>query len=112
MEVIFLPDMIRIIKQASAEAIEEGKPVNLVYGVVENAEPLEIRIDQKLLLKGGFLVLTRNVTDYEVQMSSPPLTTVDGAGFRVLNSLKKGERVVMARMQGGQRFIVLDRIGE
>lgn len=114
-----MPNMVSIIKQASAEAIEQGKPVNLIYGVVETANPLAIRVDQKLLLQSNFLVLCRQVTDYEVTMEVDHTTEQESAHnhgylgkktFKVLNGLKAGEKVMMIRMQGGQRFVVLDRV--
>lgn len=114
-----MPNMVSIIKQASAEAIEQGKPVNLIYGVVETTSPLAIRVDQKLLLQENFLVLCRQVTDHMVTMEVAHSTEQannhnhDYTGvktFKVLNGLKAGEKVMMIRMQGGQRFIVLDRV--
>jgi len=141
--VISVPNLLQIMKQASFDAVEEGKPVNLVYGVVEKVSPLEVRVDQKLLLTKNFLVLTRNVMDYDVEMEFSHETELSGAyehkhsvstsggsgasdtnkqpshkheyrgkkTYHVLNGLHVGERVVMIRMQGGQRFLILDRIG-
>ncbi len=137
-----MPNLLQIMKQASSDAIEAGKPVNLIYGVVEKVSPLEIRVDQKLLLTKGFLVLTRNVMDYDVEMEVSHETELSGAyehkhsvstsggsgtsdtnkqpshqhvykgkkTYHVLNGLRAGEKVVMIRMQGGQRFLILDRM--
>lgn len=138
-----MPNMVQIIKQAATEATEAGKPVNILYGDVVSADPLKIKIDQKLILDKTFLVLTRGVTDYEVEATvshqtgaagahshGHSVTTDKGKGstdlhvepdhthsysgkkvFQIHSGLKAGERVVMLRMQGGQRFLVLDRIG-
>ncbi|WP_324824983.1 DUF2577 domain-containing protein [Sinanaerobacter sp. ZZT-01] len=138
-----MPNLLQIMKQASSDAFEEGKPVNLVYGTVQNTNPLEILVEQKLLLEEPFLVCARNVTNYDVEMEmlhetelsgayehSHSVSTSGGSGttntnrepahkheykgkkkYRVLNGLQSGEKVIMIRMQGGQRFIVLDRIG-
>ncbi len=103
-----MPNMVQIIKQAATEAVEASKPVNFTFGTVVSPDPLEIRVDQKQILKDPFLILTRGVTDYEVEMN------VDHApnptAFTVRGRLKAGETVLMARTQGGQRYIVLDRV--
>jgi len=31
--------------------------------------------------------------------------------FQIYNALKAGEKVILIRQQGGQKFIVIDRIG-
>ena len=83
------------------------------------------------------LVLTRNVTDYEVDMTvshqtvvishgHPVVDTYTGGGeashidhnhpiqgrkkFKVHNALVVGDWVLLARMQKGKKFVVLDRI--
>ena len=70
--------------------------------------PTSCRIDQKLVLDKEFLVFSRNVTNYSVKMNIPTVGTVSVA---VNNALKAGEEVLVQREQGGQRYIILDRIG-
>ncbi|MBN2883923.1 MAG: DUF2577 domain-containing protein, partial [Clostridia bacterium] len=89
---------------------------------------LKINVEQKMTLTSEQLVLTRNVTDYKVNMSVDHQTedTSGGSGdssfashhhaykgkkeFTVHNSLVVGEEVIMIQMQGGQKFIVIDRV--
>ncbi len=117
------------IKKAAVDAQESTKPVQVYFGKVTAASPLEIRVEQKLKLSERQLILTRSVTDY--------MTTVDvswetehesgGSGaeayarhghailgqkqIKVHNGLAVGEEVILLRQQEGQKFIVLDRIG-
>ena len=51
------------------EAVEAGKPVNLLFGEVISASPLKIKWMGKAIYTEKMLVLTRNVTDYEVDMT-------------------------------------------
>lgn len=99
-----MPNPVEVVKQAAAEAVQAGKPVELRYGTVVKPAPLEIKVDQKVTLKGDMLVLTRNVTDFEME-------TQGGGHIDVKNALKVGERVLMLREQGGKRYVVLDRLG-
>ncbi len=123
-------DFVKIIKAAAVDAVNSSKPMIITYGTVTNANPLEIYIEPKLTLSENQLVLTRNVTDYDVEMTVNHNTENEAGGsgddsfanhnhaytgkkiFKVHNSLRKDEKVLLAREPGGQRFIVLDRIGE
>lgn len=122
-----MTDIIQALKKATVAAVESKKPVKFLYGEVLNAAPLTIRVDQKLILEGDQLILTDNVKDYDVGITVDHATesTSGGSGYdsfsshshaikgrktiRVHNSLKKGERVMLLRQEGGQQFIVLNR---
>ena len=122
MEVSLLPNPINAveaIKQAAMEAVEAGKTVQFRFGTVLSPDPLEIDLEQKMTLKAANLILTRNVTDYETEVTVIWTTeSADGhthqlSGRKPLtvhNKLKPGERVLLARIQGGTRFLVLDRV--
>ena len=116
------------ISQIAAETIRSSSPCAIMYGKVKSISPLQISIGQRLTLDEQFLILTSNVKDYDVEMIVDHTTenTSGGSGdssfeihnhaykgtktFRVLKGLKIGESVILLRMQGGQKFIVLDRI--
>lgn len=123
-----LANMVELIKRAATEANETGKPVKLVFGEVKKINPLEIQIEQKLTLPAEFFKLTKAVTDYYVDMSVNHVTEnrAGGSGdpafashnhdysgrkkFLVHNGLQVGEEVILLQVQGGQRYIVLDRV--
>ena len=132
-----MANAVEAVKRAAIEAVEASKPVQLVFGQVISASPLKIQVDQKAIYTEKMLVLTRNVTDYEVDMTvshkteiithgHPVVDTYKGGGtaleidhdhpyqgrkkFLVHNALVVGDQVVLARVQGGRRFVVLDRI--
>lgn len=122
-------NLLQILKQISNEANMAENPSNIVFGEVTKESPLEITLDQKLVLTSEFLVLSRNVTEYEFEMTVDHLTekATGGSGdamyaahdhqykgrkkFIVHNNLLMGEKVIIAVCQGGQKYIVLDRIG-
>lgn len=141
-------ELLNIIKKAATEAVDAGNPVQVCFGKVTNASPLQILVDQKMTLDSSFLVLTRNVTDFTTMVTVQwetekeeathkhqlkNISTDDGAKIvsaytetqnakhthdiegtkqmTIHNALEKGEEVVLLRMQGGQKYIVLDRIG-
>lgn len=96
------------IKRLAVSAVDAGKPCGVFFGTVKSASPLEISIEQKLTLSGRQLILARAVTDYDAQVET------DGTKkeIKVRNALKVGERVALLRLEGGQRFLVADRVGD
>ena len=99
-------DLVQAIKQAAVDAVEAGKPTALVYGTVSGVKPLTVCIDQKLSISAPFLVTPKRMQDHTV------LCVIDGENkeITVKNGLKVGETVLLLRMQGGQRFLLLDRV--
>lgn len=129
--------MVQLVKKAAVEAVEASKPVQFLFGQVISASPLKIQVDQKSIYTEKMLVLTRNVTEHEIDISisaqsvvishSHPVTdTYTGGGtaqeinhnhpikgrkkIKIHNGLVVGDWVVMARIQKGKKYVVLDRI--
>ncbi|NFG22699.1 DUF2577 domain-containing protein [Clostridium botulinum] len=98
-----------LIKHIAINAIEQTKPVNLLYGEVKSINPLYICVNQKKTYTEEFLVLTRNVTDYDTYIKQE---NGEKKKYTIYNSLKAGDIVILLRVQGGQEFIVLDKKGE
>ena len=81
--------LLKVMKQAGANATESKYPVNVCFGKVTSAEPLKILVEQKIPLGEVQLTLTKTVTD-------EPLNVDD--------------RVVLLRVQGGQKYVVMDKV--
>lgn len=64
-----MANLIDTIKKISQGAEEASAPCNVLYGVVTSVEPLEITVEQKLKLTAEFLILTKNVKDYTVDVT-------------------------------------------
>ena len=88
------------IKTAALDAVNAEKPTSVLFGKVISVSPLKISIDQKMTLEHPQLILTRNVTDYKINDD-----------VAVYNALKANDGVVLIRVQGGQKFLVVDRLG-
>ncbi|MEY8318404.1 DUF2577 domain-containing protein [Colidextribacter sp. OB.20] len=123
-----MPNAVELVKQAAVEAVEATKPVQYLFGKVISVSPLKIQVSAKSIYTEKMLILTRNVTDFEVDMTVSHITEnrAGGSGdpafashnheykgkkkFKVHNALIVGDEVVLGRVQGGKRFVVLDRI--
>ena len=126
------------IKNIALNALEASKPSGIFFGTVVSASPLKIQVEQKMTLGAEFLVLSTLVQDFVVSMTVDHQTEAetehthiihdtytDGGtsdptehlheykgtkSFRVHLGLRAGEKVILRRVQGGQQFIVLDRV--
>ncbi len=116
-----MPNLVELMKTAALEAVADAAPVSFLYGVVESAAPLTVRIDQKILLDQDFLLLTGAVADHTVELEGDQATEQGGnpahshalrgkKSYRACNGLRAGEQVLLLRMQGGQKYVVLDRL--
>jgi uncharacterized membrane-anchored protein len=131
-----LPNLIESIKKAALDAVEASKPCVIVFGKVTSTSPLKINVEQKMTLTDAQLILTRNVTDFKTNITVDHYTednthshsyTDDGSSsttgnnthkhqikgkkeITVHNSLVVGDMVLLLRMQGGQKYIVWDRL--
>lgn len=122
--------IIKKIHKAAVEAVESTKPVNVCFGEVVSVSPLKINVEQKMILGKKQLILTRNVTDFSTMVTVDWSTENKSGGtgegsfashshkitgkkkITVHNDLAVGDDVILVRQQGGQKFIVLDRIGK
>lgn len=122
--------LVKAMKKAAVEAMNAERPVEVCFGKVLSTSPLQICVEQKLTLGKAQLILTRNVTEYRTYMeignirafynagalldeSSVDMGCKDAVGkveVTVYNGLAAGDEVILLRQQGGQKYIVWDRI--
>lgn len=159
-----MADILEIVKKAALDAVNNSSPSSILFGVVSSVNPLEIQVEQKLTLTKEFLVLTKNVVDFNVNVTLN-LTTenkdlsvnhshlingdievnstitpnqnnqtitnqiisslntqeaninlthnhsiIGTKTITIHNALKENDKVILLQQQGGQKFIVLDKI--
>ena len=115
---------IMMIKQAAVDAVNAGEPMALKIGEVVSTAPLKIRLNQKITVPASQLLLTNAVRDYTVYETVDHTTgsALDSVNLGHSHSytgrkkitvhmgLKTGDKVILLRCDGGQKFIVLDRL--
>lgn len=123
-----MANLIEVLKQNALDAVNSQNPTSIIYGIVLSAKPLTIQVNSKLTLDDTFLVLTKNVSDYEAEIDIDytgdgeieiegvagnilKQLSISSAKITIHNALKAGDEVVMIQMQGGQKYVVLDKIG-
>lgn len=163
-----MPNLVELIQQIAKDTNNSLSLADVLFGTVTSTSPLKILIEQKLELSEEFLILTKNVKDYTVDVSMEwdtesksmnanhshsmsgnvsvnssatvnpnpenisvsisndtsnnlsvgqkniDLTHRHGISGRksltIHNALKNGDKVILIQQQGGQKFIVLDKV--
>lgn len=123
-----MASLTQLMQQLALQTIEAGKPSDVVLGEVITVSPLTIRIEQKETLPAEFFLLTRAVLDHYVDIEVNHVTEPRAGGsglaeyqshdhdykgrkkIMIYNGLRTGEKVILVRRQGGQEFVVWDRV--
>nr|DAG72555.1 MAG TPA: Protein of unknown function (DUF2577) [Caudoviricetes sp.] len=109
------------------QAYRATNPADVVYGTVVSEDPLEIQIDTKMVLDESFLILTKNVSKSEIEVDIDfsgdgsieieeleqtllKKLSITGAKITIHNEIQTGDTVIMQKKQGGQEYIILDKL--
>lgn len=101
-------NLLETIKTASIDAINASKPVEIVYGIVLSIEPLKIDLEQKLTLSESFLIVPEEFTDRKINI----VIDDEEKEIEIKSALKVDDKLILARVQGGQKYLVLSRLAE
>jgi len=108
--------MLNAIRQAALTAVEAAAPVAVMFGTVTKTNPLEVNVDQRFTLDADFLIVPESLTRLEVDLrhahTAPGGTTGDALTQPVVirRGLQAGDRVALLRVQGGQKYLILDKV--
>ena len=95
--------LLDVIQEAIRQNIAAAQLTDMVTGTVVSVDPLEIQTDTtQASLKQEVLVLTESVFGVSAVQSGNVLDISD-------SGLSLGDKVILLRVQHGQRFIVLSR---
>lgn len=80
---------------------------DVVFGTVVSTSPLSIQLSEKIILSEPFLIVSRYLSNYSQKIQ------INGKyrEITVYNALSAGDKVTMIRMDGGQQFYVLEKLG-
>ncbi|WP_337100933.1 DUF2577 domain-containing protein [Paenibacillus sp. YIM B09110] len=94
------------IKKAGAAAYAAGNPMAVLVGKVTNLNPLEVNVDPRFTLPEDFLILPESLTRFEVDLGE----SATGGKVVIRKGLEAGDAVLLLRVQGGQQYVVLDKL--
>lgn len=80
--------LVKGIKRAAMDAVENGQPCDWRTGIVTSSNPLKVQITPQFVLPSSVITV--------------PL--------RLKEDLNKGDKVALLRQKGGQSYLILDKI--
>lgn len=120
-----MPDLLNTLKKAAMDAMSASNPTAIMFGTVSSADPLEVIVDQRFTLPADFLVIPEALIHFEIDLHhSHEYTDDTGNGtitketkpalpekpIVIRRGLESGDKLLLLRMQGGQKYIILDRV--
>lgn len=128
-------ELIQALQMVMQKNYQAMQPTDLVIGTVTGISPLEITSNTAMApLRAPVLYLTENVIEKKIPVLQHMHTTPDGntgtalesvacvengqalpveGGYIILNrALQVGDKVLMMKVQKGQKFVVLSRVFE
>jgi len=97
--------LLESIKKAGAAAYAAGNPMAVMLGKVVQINPLEVNVDQRFTLPEDFLIVPESLVKYEIELQTSEKVIIR-------NGLEAGDAVLLLRVQGGQQFVVLDKVAK
>lgn len=105
------------------QTIDASSQANVFFGTVVTTNPLTINVEQRFTLTQEFFILTKNVKNYTTTATINWNTEYKTAGdtnhnhsingtktITINNGLKENDKVILLQVQGGQKYIVLDKV--
>ena len=130
-------ELIQALQMVTQKNFQAMQPTDLAVGTVTSEEPLEITSNTAMEpLKAGVLYLTESVVEKKIPILQHTHTCPDGGtsaallesqiicqedskalpvedGYIILNrKLEVGDKVLLLKVQKGQKFVVLSRVFE
>lgn len=115
-----MPSLLDVIKAAGIDAVGASNPVNIMFGEIVTVDPLSVKVDQRFTLPADFLIVPESLTKYEVDLTHSHQYTDNGSSRTTSTALttklvirfglKAGDKVLLLRVQGGQKFVILDKV--
>ena len=102
-----------LIKMAAIEAVNSRMPCNICFGTVIAIDPLVIEAEEKKVLPSEFLVVAKSLTDYKqtISFDNEDIDIPKKSIITVHAHLEVGEKVILVKAEGGQKYFVIERVG-
>lgn len=121
--------LVNMIKTINTNVSESQQGIAVMFGLVIDANPLQIKVDQRFIIDKDFLILTHRLQSKSLNLNHthqyedndgansinkntepPKANSSDLSNIEVSSALAVNDRVILLRIQGGQKYIVLDKV--
>lgn len=95
---------------------KDSEYADVVYGLVTSVKPLKVQLANNMVIDDNFIVLGKHIGKFKLSgkatITGSDVIKTEKITFKDMefdNSLKKGDKVTMIRMDGGQQFYLFER---
>lgn len=112
----------QLIKMMSERGGTPSDYSDIVFGTVLKVKPLEVQLANDMVLTEDFLLLGKHIGKFKIQGKAVFSGSADISAAEVSfpkkekmyievdNSLEKGDKLMLIRLDGGQQYYILERI--
>ena len=101
-----MSDLIEVLQRIIMESLKASKLSDIAYGTVVSVSPVRIQLQTTMqAIPEAAIVLTSNVI-----AKTAPVQGGEGGIVVINEGLAAGDKVVMLRASGGQRYIVRSKV--
>ena len=103
----------QLIKMMSERGGTPSDYSDIVFGTVLKVKPLEVQLANDMVLTEDFLLLGKHIGKFKVQgkaVFEVSFPKKEKMYIEVDNSLEKGDKLMLIRLDGGQQYYILERI--
>ena len=130
-------ELLNVIKEAAAGLMNDADLSDVCFGTVTSSSPLKVNVEQKFTIGSENLIVPQHLTNYSVNVTIDWQTNQDTYTHKhnvegtdssedtrsykigisgtkkmtINNSLKSGDSVILVKQQGGQKYLIIDRVG-
>lgn len=101
--------LIEVMKQVGVNAVESGKPVNVLTGTILSLSPFQVKISQKEVYTKEFFI---SLVGAHSCGGACHKSCTETHHEKCPAIWKVGDKLVLLRVQGGQEFLILGKKGE
>lgn len=110
--------MLEQMKRVAAQTGEAGVPVKIMFGTVSETAPLTVMVDSRFPVTAPALLVPLELQGHTHEVKAAVTGEAQGHTHTIAatvteldagGGLKKGDRVILLRNQGGQEYLVLGR---
>jgi hypothetical protein len=130
-------ELLDVMKQSAKGVMDDADLADICFGTVASASPLKVKVEQKYEIGKENLVVPQYLTNFTVGVTVSWQTenetyqhshTVEGTEssqdshthkhsisgtkqITINNALKSGDKVILIKQLGGQKYLIIDRVG-
>ncbi len=130
-------EFLNVIKQTTAGVMNDADLADVCFGTVTSSSPLKVNVEQKFTIGAENLIVPQHLTNHEVNVTIDWQTNqdtykhkhnvegtdssedtrsykLDISGTKKMtinNALKSGDSVILVKQLGGQKYLIIDRVG-